>query len=139
MAKVKASKNQNTGARIYGGLDKAVWRMAHTAFHTAAYANEQKIEKAVKDKECLFTSPPALEAYLRELIEIQEGQCALTGLKLNFDDPNEDLELLASLDRIDSSRHYEHGNLQVVCRFINRWKGADDNGGFKRLIDLLMN
>jgi hypothetical protein len=43
----------------------------------------------------------------------------------------------ASLDRIDSSGHYEAGNLQVVCRFINRWKGADQNVQFVRLMDTL--
>lgn len=137
-SKAQASKNQNTGARFYGGLEKCIWRMANTAFHTTAYANGQQVEKTIKNKDCMFTSPPALEAYIRELIELQEGQCALTGLKLNFDDPDEDPEMLASLDRIDSAAHYEQGNLQVVCRFINRWKGADDNAGFKRLIDVLM-
>ena len=35
------------------------------------------------------------EADIRELIEMQEGQCALTGLKLNFDDPDEDAEMRA--------------------------------------------
>jgi len=46
-----------------------------------------------------------------------------------------DDEMKASLDRIDSNAHYEAGNLQVVCRFINRWKGADSNSQFKRLIE----
>lgn len=45
--------------------------------------------------------------------------------------------MFASLDRIDSSRHYAPGNLQVVCRFANFWKGASDNEEFRRLIRLL--
>jgi len=35
---------------------------------------------------------------------------------------------------VDSSRHYEPGNLQVVCKFVNQWKGAMANEEFKRLI-----
>lgn len=60
--------------------------------------------------------------------------CALSGLVLQFDGEYDDQEMLASLDRIDSSRHYERDNLQVVCRFVNRWKGADDNAQFTRLL-----
>ena len=138
-AKVAESKNKTGGAKVYGGLDKCVWRMADTAFHTTQYANGQTVAKVVKNKDCDFHSKTALEDYIRELIEVQEGQCAITGLKLNYDDPLEDDEMRASLDRIDSGGHYSKGNLQVVCRFVNRWKGADDNAGFKRLIDMLMN
>lgn len=42
-----------------------------------------------------------------------------------------------SLDRIDSNGHYEKDNLQVVCKFANRWKSASDNGEFKRLIEII--
>jgi hypothetical protein len=42
--------------------------------------------------------------------------------------------MFASLDRIESSGHYVKGNLQVVCRFANFWKGATDNKEFRRLI-----
>lgn len=42
-----------------------------------------------------------------------------------------------SLDRIDSDGHYEAGNLQVVCRFINFWKGASDDEEFRRLLELV--
>jgi hypothetical protein len=46
-------------------------------------------------------------------------------------------QLRCSLDRIDSSRHYEPGNLQVVCKSINMWKCAMENEEFKRLLVLL--
>lgn len=65
---------------------------------------------------------------------MQEGYCALTGVKLDYDEDGGDPELYCSLDRIDSESHYEQGNLQVVCRFANRWKGADNDATFKRLI-----
>ena len=42
-----------------------------------------------------------------------------------------------SLDRIDSSKHYESGNLQEVCKFINKWKGAMANEDFRRLMELV--
>lgn len=45
--------------------------------------------------------------------------------------------MLSSLDRIDSNGHYEEGNLQVVCRFINRWKSDSDDAEFRRLVRLL--
>lgn len=38
----------------------------------------------------------------------------------------EDPEMLCSLDRIDSNGHYERGNLQIVCRFVNRWSDSVD-------------
>jgi hypothetical protein len=43
------------------------------------------------------------------------------------------------LDRIDSSGHYEDGNLQVVCQFINFWKGDSENELFARLLMLVRN
>jgi hypothetical protein len=50
------------------------------------------------------------------------------------DGDDADPELSCSLDRIDSSAHYERGNLQIVCKFANRWKGASDNDKFLTLI-----
>ena len=60
----------------------------------------------------------------------------------NDDDPGydgecEDKEMLASLDRIDSNGHYTADNVQIVCRFMNRWKGADDDGLVRRLLEVL--
>lgn len=137
-ARVQASKGKNEGAKVYGGMEKAIWRMAETAFNTVAQSNGQQILKNVKNKDCTFGSKTEMEAYIRDLLIMQEHQCAITGLALNYEDPNEDPEMRPSLDRIDSSGHYAEGNLQVVCRFINRWKGADDDAGFKRLIGMLM-
>ncbi|HLO39926.1 MAG TPA: hypothetical protein VK176_02810, partial [Phycisphaerales bacterium] len=65
------------------------------------------------------------------------GLCAITGIRLEFDGEQDDDELLCSLDRIDSNGHYEEKNLQVVCRFINRWKNSSNDAEFKRLIGLV--
>lgn len=89
----------------------------------------------VKNKDLRFGDQLAFEHFLVALIDAQEGRCAITDLPLQFDGEHTDLEFLCSLDRIDSDRDYEDGNLQVVCRFVNRWKGADNDTEFRRLID----
>jgi hypothetical protein len=97
----------------------------------------QEIIAVTKDKRFLFSSDRQATEYALELILKQKGQCALTGLQLLLDgDPGDD-QLRYSLDRIDSSRHYERDNLQIVCKFANRWKGAMNNDEFKRLMLLL--
>lgn len=121
----------------FGAQSKAVWRMVETALNTVAGANGQVVERNTKVKESHFESREAFQAYVAELIKNQCGLCALSALPLQFDGDQTDTEMLASLDRIDSSGHYAPGNLQVVCRFVNRWKSADDNTEFARLIDVL--
>lgn len=49
----------------------------------------------------------------------------------------EDKQMRASPDRIDSNGHYTPDNVQIVCWFINRWKGADDDQLVVRLIEAL--
>lgn len=46
-------------------------------------------------------------------------------------------DLSPSLDRIDSDAHHEAGNLQVVARFVNRWKSDDSDKNFRRLLALV--
>ena len=58
-------------------------------------------------------------------------------MEMVFDNEEGDPELRCSVDRIDSSGHYEQGNLQVVCKFANRWKSASDNDEFQRLIAMI--
>lgn len=109
-------------------------RMAETAEGTASRSNGQRVMRTVKNKEMRFGDKYALERYILELINMQEGRCALTDLPLEFDEREGDSEFFCSLDRIDSNGHYEDGNLQVVCRFANRWKSSDDDALFRRLI-----
>ncbi len=112
--------------------------MAHTAFNTTDYANGQQVLRNVKRKDMAFTSPKELEDYILELLRLQTDLCALTDIPLNLDEVEGDPEMRASLDRIDSNGHYERGNLQIVCRFINRWKGASENDQFRRLMEIVM-
>ena len=115
---------------------RSILRMTKTAVQTAAYANGQIISRKLKNKEILVTSE-ALEEHINHLLDKQAGRCAISGLSLQFDGNCDDLELLCSLDRVDSNGHYALGNLQLVCRFVNRWKAAQTDGEFRRLLTLL--
>lgn len=75
-----------------------------------------------------------LEMRIRELLEIQDDRCAITGLHFQFQGAHDDSNMLPSLDRIDSSGHYEKTNVQLVCRFINFWKQAANDSEFRRLM-----
>jgi hypothetical protein len=135
-AKLKAAPTRNPIA-IYNARQRAVVEMAMTARGTAANANGQEVQRTVKNKELRFPSPTELEKYIDGLIEDQEGLCAITNIKLQFRGEHDDNELLCSLDRIDSNGHYEAGNLQIVCRFVNRWKNDGDDAEFRRLVGLV--
>ena len=74
---------------------------------------------------------------MRALLDKQGGKCSLTGIQLQFRGDHEDEALLPSLDRIDSDKHYEDGNLQVVCKFINKWKSNTPDEEFRRLLSLV--
>ena len=78
-----------------------------------------------------------LDNLLRHLLEVQEERCAITGLLFQYQGAHSDSNMLPSLDRIDSDGHYEKGNLQLVCRFINFWKQAADDQEFRRLINVI--
>ena len=82
-------------------------------------------------------NPQSLQLHIASLLERQENKCALTGIPLQFRGEQTDQQLLPSLDRIDSARHYEEGNLQVVCRFINFWKSDSADQEFRRLLALV--
>jgi hypothetical protein len=56
------------------------------------------------------------EGYALEILTKQDNKCALSGFPLKFDPRN------ASIDRIDSSRGYEEGNIQWVHKHINMMK-----------------
>lgn len=57
------------------------------------------------------------------VFEKQNGKCALTGVNLKFKKGN-NKEQTASLDRIDSTKHYTKDNIQWVHKEINRMKGS---------------
>ncbi len=109
-------------------------RMAKTALNTTKQSNGQLEERKVKNKEFRFRNEIELEKHIVDLIQMQEGICALTDMPLEMDEANGDSNFFCSLDRINSDGHYEAGNLQVVCRFANFWKGDSDNKKFLSII-----
>jgi hypothetical protein len=128
---------KNTGGkdagRILGGREKAVISMRYSIENTVTNSNGQMVERTVKNKDLKMASAE-LEKLLSSLIELQGNRCALTGLPFQFSGPEIDKNFLPSPDRIDSNGHYEVGNIQIVCQFINFWKGDRDNEEFKRLL-----
>lgn len=123
-------------SKPYSPQQAAIIRMMGTAKDTARNAFGQQVLRRIKNKEVRILDSE-FERHLNQLIEEQNGRCAITGLKLQFDGDHQDSQLLCSLDRIDSDKHYEIGNLQVVCRFINMWKSAEKDSEVRRLVALL--
>lgn len=116
---------------------QAVERMADTTRSVVANAKGQDVVRSMKHKELRFASGDEFKEFIGELIARNNGRCAISGLPLQVDDAHDDPELVCSLDRIDSNGHYEAGNLQVVCKFINRWKNDGEDGEFRRLIEIV--
>lgn len=113
---------------------KAVWLMADQAENTAKQANGQTVDRIVKNKD-LRLSKQALIDHLNELLEESGHRCAISGLALLANGPDD--QLRPSLDRIDSGGHYEVGNLQIVARFINFWKQAIPDAEFRRQLAMV--
>lgn len=130
-----ARRQKNPGT-TFNARQKAIWRMAATAKGTVDFANGQQVLKTVKNKDLLIPEQE-LMPFLDALLAEQEGLCAITDLRLQYDGDEDDKEMLCSLDRIDSSGHYEKDNLQIVCRFVNRWKSSGDDQQFRRLIKVV--
>lgn len=133
IARVPGDKDSG---RILGGREKSIIAMRLSIETTVKNSNGQIVQRAVKNKETRMT-PKELEALIESLLDIQENRCALTGIAFQFHGQATDKNLLPSVDRKDSNGHYEPENLQVVCQFINFWKGASDNEDFKRLLMLV--
>jgi hypothetical protein len=134
--RAKVERRKKNPGTTFNSRQKAIWRMAATAKGTVDFANGQQVLRTVKNKDLLIPEHelmPFLEALLAE----QDGLCAITDLRLQYDGDEDDKEMLCSLDRIDSNGHYEKDNLQIVCRFANRWKNNSDDQQFRRLIDVL--
>ena len=54
-----------------------------------------------------------------------KGLCALTGLKMTLTSSNSSYQV--SMDRVDSDKGYEVGNIQLVCLGANRLKHTGTN------------
>lgn len=116
----------------------AIARMMETVKQTVANSSGQIVQKTMKDKKLLCTEDE-MRSHIAELMEQQQGFCKLSGLRMHLDRQDAvDVDLLVSLDRIDSNGHYAIGNVQLVCRFVNFWKSSQDNGRFLELLDRIV-
>lgn len=127
---------RKNAARIVGGVEKSIIAMRHSILTTVADANGQAVQRIVKEKLTSLTDRE-LEQHFAFLLSQQDNRCALTGLAFDFHTADGDRKLRPSADRIDSSKHYEPDNIQIVCQFINFWKGSEDDQEFRRLLALL--
>ena len=118
-------------------IEYAALDLAQRAFDTARRADGREVTKRSKVKAFGFADVMDARAYILELLRAQEGICNLTGLPLQYPGEEDDPALRCSLDRIDSGGDYAPGNLQVVCRFANRWKSDGTDEEFKRLIAIV--
>jgi hypothetical protein len=130
------SPGKQDAGRVLTARQKAIAAMRMSILETVKYANGQVVERTVKNKETDL-NPVQLDELLDSLMKIQGDRCALTGIPFDFESQRPDKALLPSADRIESNGQYVAGNLQVVCRFVNFWKGATDNEEFKRLLLLV--
>ena len=112
----------------------AILSMANIAEQTAKQSRGQTVGRIVKNKEQKLSKEELIK-HIEKLLAETGDRCAITNLKLEFEGPND--QLRPSLDRIDSNGHYERGNLQVVARFINRWKSDTPDNEFRRLIAIV--
>lgn len=69
--------------------------------------------------------------YLWEVFESQKGQCALSGLPIDF------RSRTASADRIDSNLGYVEGNIQWLHKDVNMMKRHYTENYFKNLCKLI--
>lgn len=116
--------------------DRSIKRIVDTVFNTVSNSNGQQVLSTKKDKK-VNMSKAELADFLPHLMNKQNNLCAHTDIEMVYDDPENDKQLWCSLDRIDSDGYYEKDNLQLVCRFVNMWKGASDDNEFNRLIHLV--
>jgi len=136
-AKQEESRSRRP-ATIFNARQRTFADLAIRARDTAHSADGRELKRIAKWKEFRFENIYELEKYISKLYDSQEGLCALSGLTLQFLD-GDDIQMCCSLDRIDSDGHYEAGNLQLVCRFLNRWKSDGEDGEFKRLLGIIRN
>ena len=132
----RIGKGVKDHGRILSGRETSIIEMRDSVKKTVHNANGQLVQRTLKNKELRMTTTE-LEEMIGSLLDRQGNCCALTGIPFHFHGPGADVDLKPSVDRIDSGGHYERGNLQIVCRFVNFWKADADNEEFKRLLMLV--
>jgi hypothetical protein len=102
-----------------------------------AYLRET-IRKTKSDAKCRRNLEFAIDLdYLLALVDAQEGRCALSGWELEFtrggDFKGGKNPRGCTVDRIDNSRGYVPGNVQLACCLPNYLKADMDLAEFRSL------
>lgn len=88
----------------------------------------RKVKERIKSKlskKSINMSFNLTPEYLKEIWDKQEGICPYTGIKMQIRDfTHPSCPHNASLDRIDSSKGYEVGNVEFVCISVNYAKNS---------------
>lgn len=71
--------------------------------------------------------------YLMSLYNKQHGRCALSGREMTYIRGYGRISTNISIDRIDSSKDYMEGNVQLVCARVNLMKGQFRQDDFVEL------
>lgn len=98
---------------------------------SSAYISHYRINAKRRGIDFLVTPE-----YLWKLFLLQDRKCALTNLSIEFGRRGRD-NCTASLDRIDSNKPYQIGNVQWVHKHINAMKLNHDQDYFKYLCKLV--
>ena len=59
---------------------------------------------------------------IADIYDAQDGKCSLTGWNIKFPEIGHPDKADASIDRIDSSKPYQVGNVQIVHKMVNMMK-----------------
>ena len=105
--------------------------MLQTVKATCAQSGSQSVVVA-KNKEWRFEDDEHFLSVVNTLLDQAQGKCALSRVELDL--TGERPELGPSLDRKRSDGHYDPGNLQIVARFVNRWKSDLNDEEFLELL-----
>jgi len=76
---------------------------------------------------------------LMELFEAHGGRCAVTGTPMTHVVSSQRTWSNISIDRIDSAKGYERGNVQLVCAAINQMKNEMPEDEFRRWAERIIN
>ena len=131
-----AAKSGKSAVTTADAIGRTAAEMASRALTVSLRGGKEEVRTA-KVKEFGFATKAEMEEYLRSVLEDSEKVCALSGIPVIFEGEPGDHETRASLDRIDSSKGYIRDNVQIVCRFINRWKCDSTDAHFLRLLALV--
>ena len=74
---------------------------------------------------------------LLEIYDNQLGLCSLSGIKLTWSQ-GKWLPTSISMDRIDNSKGYVHGNVRLVCASVNSFKGTMNDAELLKMADVLV-